>query len=276
MVRLTEQGIVDKIKEKQELRHISEDFVMHKLAEYRRTHPKVSSLEDVGAKDSALMIKRLRGECRQAFGMFFTRFAKRRDKHLRAYLEDDSEENYVMLLKTHKSSKERVEIYLEIFDELFAITGKPSSILDLGCGMNPLSFDLMGLSKVKYDAWDISLGDLEFISKFFESKKDVDFSFKEMDLLELKSSEIDFPDVDVCFMFKLLDHLDLGKDHKLSEKLITSVNANWVVVSFSAKTLSNKPMNHPQRGWFELMCKRLGYKVECIQKVGEIFYVVKK
>ena len=83
------------------------------------------------------------------------------------------------------------------------------------------------------------------------------------------------PKADICFLFKVLDPLE-RKGHKFSEMLITKIKSNFLVVSFSIKTISNKKMNQPRRIWFELMLKRLNYHFKVFKTSNEIYYIIKK
>ena len=82
--------------------------------------------------------------------------------------------------------------------------------------------------------------------------------------------------VDVCFLFKMTDVLDQGKGHKRSEEVIKSIPAKFIIVSVPTLTMSGKRMNHPRKGWIELMCKRLNYTFQIIEFSNELFYVIKK
>lgn len=44
------------------------------------------------------------------------------------------------LLASHVSTRERLPHYGEFYDRLFALSGVPRAILDVGCGMHPLSY----------------------------------------------------------------------------------------------------------------------------------------
>jgi len=77
-------------------------------------------------------------------------------------------------------------------------------------------------------------------------------------------------------LFKVLDPLEQGKGHKLSEVLIKAIPAKWIVVSFATKTVAGKPMRHPERGWIERMLDRIGYKFSKFKTSNELFYIIQK
>jgi 16S rRNA (guanine(1405)-N(7))-methyltransferase len=60
------------------------------------------------------------------------------------------------LLALHASTRERLPILDRLYGEVFARTGLPDVLLDLACGLNPLSLPWMGLGEgATYYAYDI-------------------------------------------------------------------------------------------------------------------------
>ncbi len=73
------------------------------------------------------------------------------------------------LLATHASTRERLKILDEFYPRLFSLTGSPKTILDLACGLNPLTFPWMGLPPdTCYYAFDIHRPRVTLINRFFE------------------------------------------------------------------------------------------------------------
>jgi len=74
------------------------------------------------------------------------------------------------VLAGHASTAERLPHLREFYTRLFSITGQPNSILDLACGLHPLSFPWMGLSQeINYHAYDIIQPRVDFLNLFFET-----------------------------------------------------------------------------------------------------------
>lgn len=183
------------------------------------------------------------------------------------------------ILSTNISAKERLAIYPTIYSEIFAITGIPKSIVDLGSGINPVSFPFMGLSEVKYTALELSQKDCDFLVQYFTLMNDfIDGKALPVDLIEIKQN----PDLlskfsaDIAFIFKVIEPIELSKSHKIGELIIERLKCKWVVVSFATKTISGNPMNVPRRKWFEVMLERLRHEFKIIKKDNEIFYVIRK
>ena len=197
------------------------------------------------------------------------------------------------LLSTNISTKERLNDYQYIYNEIFKITGKPETITDLGCGLNPLSFPYINLEKseishklkkeisaLNYYAYDIDNEDVKFINDYFEIMKKLE--------LRGKAKILDITDInnfnritrsDIVFMFKLVDLIDekSRRKKKISEEIITFLLKNktrFVVVSFATKTLSQKSMKLPIRRGFELMLLRNNLKFDTFSTSNEVFYVI--
>ena len=184
------------------------------------------------------------------------------------------------ILHCHTSTRERMRFYEELYRNIFAVTGIPKSILDLGCGMNPTSYPFMHLGNIIYIASDFSQVDCDFVKNYFDIiAAQYPLQGRTLCINLLDSAGIDalqgLPPVDVCFLFKVSDLID-RKEHKPTEKVVQAVNAHYVIVSFSTKTLSGERMDKQRRIWFEMMVNRLGYSYHIIEKVNELFYIVKK
>lgn len=48
------------------------------------------------------------------------------------------------LLAAHTSTRERLQHYAEFYERFFELVGAPSTLLDVGCGMHPLSYPFAG------------------------------------------------------------------------------------------------------------------------------------
>lgn len=72
------------------------------------------------------------------------------------------------VLQGHASTAERIPHLQTFYERLFAVTGKPASILDLACALHPLAFPWMDLPlSTQYHAYDIVQPRLDFINQFF-------------------------------------------------------------------------------------------------------------
>ncbi|MBS3112442.1 hypothetical protein J4459_04225 [Candidatus Woesearchaeota archaeon] len=169
-------------------------------------------------------------------------------------------------LKSHKSTKERIEIYPTLYKRIFNLTGKPKSILDLGCGLNPLSYIYLG-NHLKYIASEWNRKDCLLLEEWFKNNK-IKGSVIQYDLRK----ENKFPKVDVVFLFKILG---IFKNHKIDEQIIKSLKCKYFIVSFATEILKGNKMRYPKQLWFELMLGRLEFNYSKIDFKNESFYIVK-
>jgi 16S rRNA (guanine(1405)-N(7))-methyltransferase len=73
------------------------------------------------------------------------------------------------LLGLHASTRERLPVLEEFYARVFAHTGTPHALLDLACGLNPLTVPWMGLpSGASYHAYDIDGERTAFLARFLD------------------------------------------------------------------------------------------------------------
>ncbi|MBS3167695.1 hypothetical protein J4216_01065 [Candidatus Woesearchaeota archaeon] len=249
------EEIVKKIKEKKPLDNLDDDYVLGFIDEFFKKEPKLKkkyenqSLKKIDVKK---IVKNVRNDLNRFYGQF--------------WLSDSIRES------SHRSVRERNLFYEKFYYEIFFRIGIDfKSILDLGCGLNPLTYNLIPNYKDTYFiAVELTKKDCDKIVKIFK-KDEIDGEVIKADLRRYN----DFPKVDICFMFKLLESLE-GEGHKLAEHLITNLKASYIIVSFSTLDTKGRRMNYPRRGWFERMLSRLGLRFDKFEDFNEIFYIIEK
>tara|TARA_Y100000310_G_scaffold324031_1_gene385335 strand:- start:11153 stop:11935 length:783 start_codon:yes stop_codon:yes gene_type:complete len=259
------QNLLNKIKQKKELRDLDDDFVKKEIKLFFKSNPKkLKVLEKPKSAKYKEIVKEIRAKLRRSFGLF------RDDKKKRLKLLKQDDFVIKEILKTHPSTKERLAFYQDLYKKIFAITGVPKSILDLGSGINPYSYQYMQ-TEASYLAYDIDKEEVEHLNQYFK-KYNINGRALVKDISQLSR----LPKVDLTLLFKVTDVLDKGKGHKTTEALLKKIKSKFIVVSFPTLTMSGKKMNFPRRKWIELLCHRLGYTFKSLEFPGEIFYVIKK
>ena len=255
-MEITKEKLIKEIKKKKELSGLSNQVVVDYLESYIKKYN--LSLEKLKEKEIKLLIKELRSQLRNLTG----RFQKSTKNRLKLLNEDSIKE----LLATHSSTSERLNFYPELKKIIKEL--KINSILDLGCGLNPLA---LAEKNIKYYASDIKEDDLSLVDKFFK-KNSIKGKVFIQDIRKISS---DLPKADICLLFKVLDIADKA-NYKLAEKLIKNLSCRYILVSFATKTLSGRKMNFPRRKWLEHLLKNLGLKYKIISSDNEIFYLIDK
>ncbi|MFA7707907.1 MAG: hypothetical protein WCX73_03075 [Candidatus Pacearchaeota archaeon] len=283
--------ILRQVKENKKYKTIADAVVITEIKKYLNSQ-QIKNFEEITKED----IKKIRSKLHKAYSSFQTKKKNKRD----LYLEDlrglldiknpsSKESNKINeinnnLLSITLSTKERLNSYNKIYKQIFEITGTPDSIIDLGCGLNPLSYPLIELDNMKsitYLAYDIDEEDTKFLNEYFKIMKKQNNNFKgKADILDIR--DLDkikrLPRSDIIFLFKVIDILNQSeKDYKFSEELIKNLikKTKSLIVSFPTKTITRKQMNYPNRKWFELMLERNDLIFQTIEIENEIFYVIK-
>lgn len=249
--------LISKIKQKKELSGIDNSIIKKTIEEYQEKNKLF--IESLKEKELKIAIKDIRSKLRLYAGRFQSSLKDR----LRLLEKNEVQK----LLKTHFSTKERLDFYPKIKSIINSLNVK--SILDLGCGLNPLA---IASPQIKYYASDINAGELSLIEKFFKTNKIEGKTFV-CNLTKIESCNL--PNADICLIFKVLDIL--GKEqYIISEKILKSISSKYIFVSFSTRTLSGRIMKKRRRFWFENLLSKLNFSYKLFESENEIFYLASK
>jgi len=269
--------LIKQIKSKKSLSNLDDKIIKEKIINYLTKNPKFKQFLDKTSFQSLkkssktkLIIKTIRAELHQTYGVFQRKLNKRYEL-LKQLKKNYSLEIINKILNTHSSSAERIKIYPNLYQLIFKFTGKPKKILDLACGLNPLSIPYMKLKTINYTATELSKEDCKFLNNFFKILK-IKAKAYSLDLTKVKQIKGRY---DICFLFKVFDSIE-KKGHKIAENLIKIIPAKNIIVSFPTKTISYKAMNKPRRIWLETMLKRISLNFIVFELGNEIFYVIEK
>lgn len=274
-------ALIQEIKKKKELRDLNREFVKEYLLKYLRQESRISkSLEEKfnpKSKAYTTVIKNVRSQLRKVYGLFRDDPGKRKKIVQELLTSPKSARTEILdeILTTHSSTKERLPFYTQLYPRIFALTGRPKTVLDVGCGINPFSFSYMKLKQCTYYAYDIHEEEIQSINQYFRLLHTENPSFKGKAIIA-DISHTKFPPADIGFLFKMTDVLDQGKGHKKTEELLKRIPAKYVIIGFATRTMSGKEMTAPRRSWMEWLCKRLGYSYTILEFENELFYVIEK
>ncbi|MGL4651753.1 MAG: 16S rRNA methyltransferase [Caldilineaceae bacterium] len=190
------------------------------------------------------------------------------------------------LLAFHASSRERLPLLDSFYGPLFAGVAGPIGgdglptapvVLDLACGMNPLALPWMGLpAGARLIACDVQTdltGLLARALPLLESTTGVQGEAFAWNLLA------GAPPVraDVALLLKTLPCLE-QLDVTLPERLLASVNAPLLIVSFPVRSLGgrSKGMAATYQAHFETLVARLGWSATVVRRDGELVFRLHK
>lgn len=283
------ERLVAAVKDKKELRGLSDAFVAEKVSEYFSAHGKAKKLlEENGYNVKSAVfkqaVKEVRSGLRDAYGLFQNTSAQKRRKLFLEYVQAKGRGEKLRLLDallaSHQSTKERKDHYDEYYRKIFAATGKPSRILDLGCGYNPLSYRWLGCEPA-YEASDIASADVELLEEFFVHEGVAGEAYV-LDLLDdtARRTRLGSTTADVVFLLKLIDTLE-GQRRDVTKTIIKELLCNkhvrWVVATFPLQSMSGKPMRAGgKESWFTRFLNKEGYAWQRMETGGEDVYLIKR
>ena len=214
-------------------------------------------------------------------------------------------------LMKHKSSKERFPHYEEVYERIFPETGK-FSVVDLGCGINGLSFlpstnpptnsqpdfiiSNLKIVKVNLLAHPNNLaGDLfsriinylgieaigqfvDLMNEFFKKEKFNGKAIHEslFDMEKIKEIIKEQKKPRIILLLKVIDSLEIVQ-RDYSKKLLEEITplGEKIVVSFATRSLGNRKKFSANRNWLNKCINKI-FKVEDDFEIGGERYIVFK
>lgn len=177
------------------------------------------------------------------------------------------------LLQLQSSIKERIPILDDFYKKIFSVTGAPNSIIDLACGLNPLSWPWMNLPEnCRYLGLDIDKEQKDFLNNAFDIADKNNFQAKLGDILTDES-----PKADIVFLFKILPLLE-HQQKGVSLAILKKLPAKFLIVSFPAKSISGREIGMVDfyLKQFHDLIRSQSWKTEKILFPTELVFVVKK
>lgn len=175
-------------------------------------------------------------------------------------------------LAQHSSTRERLSILDEFYAEIWQRTGPPSSVLDLGCGLNPLALPWMRLPESSsYTPLDIDAERVRFLNRYLVLLGRPPLARCQDLLLQPPEEE-----VDVALLLKTAASLERQAEGA-TVQLIEDLRASFVVVSFAVQSLTGreKGMVAHYRGQFTSWIADRPWAAEELLLETELVFVVR-
>lgn len=186
---------------------------------------------------------------------------------------DNIDELLPLLLQNHVSTKERLDFISQMIKDIDMTIPGIKSILDLGCGLNPIAYFLYsGNKNVKYTAVDVEKSAMELLNLCFSKMNANAQAFAD----DVKKVQI--TNVDAVFMFKLLPLLE-QQEKGASEKLINKINSKYYCISFPTKSMSGKNvgMYNKYKSDIDLLASKCNLKTIFEKEYkNEILFILQK
>ena len=138
-------------------------------------------------------------------------------------------------MRAHASTAERVPHLATFYRSIWEITGTPATLLDLGCGLGPLSLPWMGLAAdATLVAVDVDGNALATVEAFLDLVGQPHGTLER----DLCIAAVDEP-ADVALLLKLVTTLD-RQDPEAAARLIGALRTRYAVVSFTRRSLGGR------------------------------------
>jgi 16S rRNA (guanine(1405)-N(7))-methyltransferase len=173
-------------------------------------------------------------------------------------------------MRYHASTAERLPILDDFYERILALAGTPASVLDVGCGLNPLARPWMPLPETtEYRALDVDAQLVAFVDACLTLLA-VPHTATVLDVLAAPP-----PAAELVLLLKTIPCLEQqapGAGYELVERL----DARVVVCSFPRASLGGraKGMTRTYAERFEAAAARSSRRRERLDLPGELVYVV--
>ena len=257
--------IVNQLKQSKKYMNLCED-TLYRMADW-------AALRHKTPKEA---IKAAKRKLHQVYGAYFDQVHFARIQELASTFSDSTSEEALRatcreILQCHTSSAERVSILEDCYSALFREIGRPNTVLDLACGLDPFALPWMSLApETPYYAFDIDYRLISAINDFFVRTG-------RLPTATCKDILVSLPDLkaDVAFLLKSIPCLE-QQEKGVSARLLRSLGARYVVASFPAQTLGGKDKGmygHYDR-FIVRIADELGISMHKMIYPNETFYIL--
>ena len=187
------------------------------------------------------------------------------------------------ILTQHASTRERLPLLDTFYPRIFAQLPTPiHSVLDVACGLNPLTLPWMPLPKdVRYLACDIYADMMDFLNRCFAQ---FGYSIARAEVCDVVSDLARSPQpstlglstpVDLALVLKTIPCLE-QIDKSIGTTLLDTLQAHYIVVSFPAQSLGgrNKNMATHYAAHFDTLVAGRPWHVQRLDFATELVFVV--
>ncbi len=192
----------------------------------------------------------------------------------KAFQTSDEELRGICLqaLLAHASTAERIPFLAAFYEKVFAYTGKPVSILDLACGLNPFAIPWMQLPvQTKYLAYDLNLPRIRAINTFFTSIHQAGAAIQQDILVDPPQEK-----ADLAFFFKEAHRFEQRKKG-CNRDFFAALPVKTLLVSLPTSNLTgSRGMLQQDRALIAQATADTGWQVDELQFENEIVFGIRK
>ena len=257
--------IMEDLKHSRKYRYLCDDTLV-----------RIAAWAAVRAKSQKEATRRAKRKLHQVYGAYLEKWDFEHAECILDELRPDADSQAVrtvcrQIMQQHTSTKERVGLLEPLYTSIFAITGRPRRILDLGCGLHPFALPWMGLSRdVRYLAWDMDHRIVALVNRFL-TIMGLEPHAQCRDMLVSSSTA----QADVAFVLKMLPCLE-QQEKGCSVRLLRDINAPFIVVSFPVHSIGGrgKGMRKHYAQIMEDILSELAWRSVPMEFQEELFFVL--
>ena len=202
-------------------------------------------------------VKATRRRLHQAYGAFEQAFDgesayRRLEEAYRSGSTLEVEATCRLVMALHQSTRERLPAIDRFYRDIWDVTGRPHTLLDVGCGLNPLALPWMSLEPdARLVALDIDRERVQWLNRYLVLAG-LEPLARCQDVLAQPPGDA----ADVALLLKMAPTLE-RQEPEATGRLVEALRAPWVVVSFPVKSLGGheKGMAENYTRQFEALCR---------------------
>ncbi len=265
MTTCTPEQLAQKLSTSRKYRNVCPDTLLRVAIWASSRHSKINEA-----------LKAAKRKLHQIYGAYFERIDYSLLERYAAQIENTTESLdikhlYESILLQHSSTTERLAFLPSLYDDIFSIIGKPKSILDIACGLNPLTIPWMNLVKgASYTGIDIDCRICSIMEKPLAQLGE-NYRMHCRDVLCEKSGLT----ADTVFLFKTLPCLE-QQEKGISKRLIQSIQADNLVISFPTESLCRKKkgMKANYTRFMDGILSEFNFRVNVLSYINEVFFIL--
>jgi 16S rRNA (guanine(1405)-N(7))-methyltransferase len=176
------------------------------------------------------------------------------------------------MLRSHSSTRERLPNLELFYQTVFEFTGKPNTVLDLACGMNPFAFPWMGLEpSVRYYAFDLHTPRVNLINRFFDA-----WGLQPLATVTDVLVQVPQTPADVAFFFKEAHRFESRRKGS-NRAFFQQLSVKWIVVTLPAENLTGRhQMRDRERMLIEKTITGLDWEISETEVGTEMIFFIRK
>ncbi len=254
------EDVTARLQRAPKYRHLDPDLLARVAAE---------ALAVEGRRDPA--VKRAKRELHRVFGAY--QGGKARYDRWLAELDAADDPRVVIrrLLGQHASTREREPHVQGFYRAILEATGPVRTVLDLGCGLNPLCRAWVERAELTWLATDVDAAQMAFVGEVLE-RLDTPHRAFTSDLVGLP----ELPEADLALMLKLVPCLG-ARPWQTAANLIESLRAEHIVVTFPTASLGgrSKGMGANYEARFRALGRERRWEITGLSVPGELGFLVR-